>query len=268
MLKATISLGRPRRTTGARGGGAGRSCAGAGTRGRGRRRLRLERPPRLAAPVDRDHRVERAVRDRDRVALESGEIELEALDPRYEARERDDRRGALLRSAAEPQSPAHRRPLREAAEDERARQPVEQLRELLEAAPERLGVGRRDPAEPVPVRAARRQRPRPAWRHAQQPAFRVELVEEREEVVLVGAAAVEQDEGARRIAGGRPLARRQRHAARGSGSGVSTGSICSRRCSNAGGSESRSPRCSGSSSVAKPGPSVAISNSTPLGSRK
>ena len=39
-------------------------------------------------------------------------------------------------------------------------------------------------------------------------------------------------------------------------------------CSNRGGSTSFSPRCSGSSSVVKPGPSVAISNSTPLGSRK
>ena len=52
------------------------------------------------------------------------------------------------------------------------------------------------------------------------------------------------------------------------GSGVSSGSTCSRRCSNAGGSERRSPRCSTGSSVANPGPMVAISKSTPLGSRK
>ena len=55
---------------------------------------------------------------------------------------------------------------------------------------------------------------------------------------------------------------------RGFGSGVSSGSTCSRRCSNAGGRESRSPRCSRGSSVVKPGPIVAISNRTPLGSRK
>src|SRR5205085_6255195 len=46
---------------------------------------------------------------------------------------------------------------------------------------------------------------------------------------------------------------------RGSGSGVSTGSICARRCSNAGGRINASPRCAGSSSAEKPGPSVAIS---------
>ena len=41
-----------------------------------------------------------------------------------------------------------------------------------------------------------------------------------------------------------------------------------RRCSKSGGSESFSPRCSSGSSTVKPGPSVAISKSTPLGSRK
>jgi hypothetical protein len=64
------------------------------------------------------------------------------------------------------------------------------------------------------------------------------------------------------------LAQRGAAAVRGFGSGVSTCSTCSRRCSNAGGSESRSPRCSSCSSAVNPGPSVAISNSTPLGSRK
>ena len=59
-----------------------------------------------------------------------------------------------------------------------------------------------------------------------------------------------------------------RAAARGFGSGVSSGSTRSRRCSKSGGSDSRSPRCSSGSSVVKPGPSVAISNRTPLGSRK
>ena len=50
--------------------------------------------------------------------------------------------------------------------------------------------------------------------------------------------------------------------------GVRRGSICSRRCSNAGGSESRSPSVSFGSSESKPGPIVAISKRTPLGSRK
>ena len=50
--------------------------------------------------------------------------------------------------------------------------------------------------------------------------------------------------------------------------GVRRGSICSRRCSNAGGSESASPSVSFGSSESNPGPIVAISKSTPLGSRK
>src|SRR3954469_23436157 len=55
---------------------------------------------------------------------------------------------------------------------------------------------------------------------------------------------------------------------RGFGIGVSRGSICSRRCSNAGGSERRSPSDSFGSSESKPGPIVAISKRTPLGSRE
>ena len=55
---------------------------------------------------------------------------------------------------------------------------------------------------------------------------------------------------------------------RGFSIGVRTASICSRRPSSHGGNTSVSPRCSGSSSAAKPGLNVAISNSTPLGSRK
>ena len=46
------------------------------------------------------------------------------------------------------------------------------------------------------------------------------------------------------------------------------GSTCERRCSKAGGRTSDSPRWSGSSSTEKPGPSVASSKRTPLGSRK
>jgi len=56
--------------------------------------------------------------------------------------------------------------------------------------------------------------------------------------------------------------------ARAGSSGVSAASIRSRWGSKRGGSTSFSPRCAGSSSVANPGPMVAISNSTPLGSRK
>lgn len=125
------------------------------------------------------------------------------------------------------------------------------------------------------MRAAGRQGERPARGDAEQPPLRVERVEERVEVALVRAPAVEEDERGRttfwRLRGGLADERVDHvrdQEPRGSGSGVSVGSIRSRRCSNAGGSESRSPRCSCSSSVAKPGPIVAISKRTPLGSRK
>ena len=52
------------------------------------------------------------------------------------------------------------------------------------------------------------------------------------------------------------------------GRGCSPASISARRPSRKGGRASRSPRCAASSSVAKPGPSVAISNRIPPGSRK
>jgi hypothetical protein len=44
---------------------------------------------------------------------------------------------------------------------------------------------------------------RAARRHPEQPPLRVEEIEEREEVALVGAAAVEEDEQALRVAGRR-----------------------------------------------------------------
>ena len=50
--------------------------------------------------------------------------------------------------------------------------------------------------------------------------------------------------------------------------GLRFGSTSARRCSKSGGSESFSPRCSSGSSTVKPGPIVAISKRTPLGSRK
>ena len=116
-----------------------------------------------------------------------------------------------------------------------------------------------------------RQPERAARRHAEEPALGVEQVEQREEVVLVRPPAVEEDERSLGLARGLAPARDElRHApvGRGLGSGVSLFSTSSRRCSKAGGRISASPRCSGSSSIPNPGPSVASSNSTPLGSRK
>ena len=137
---------------------------------------------------------------------------------------------------------------------------------------ERVVVGEADARDDVPVRAAGRQCERRARRVAVQALPRIERVEQREEIVLVGAAAVQQDESALRLADRRALQRRQAHVrvqlSRGAGSGVSSGSTCVRRCSKSGGRISFSPRRSMSSSVPKPGPSVAISKRTPLGSRK
>ena len=220
-----------------------------------------------AAVVDRDHRVERAVGDRHREPVEAGEIELEPVHGRHESRQRHQSRRPLLGRPAEAEGVAHHRSLREPAEHERLLEAVEQLGEPREARPERLRLGRGDPAEPVPVPASRRQRQRAAGGEAPQAALRVERVEQGIEVVLVGAAPMEEDERSGRLALGRPLEGVDGHP-RGLGSGVSRGSICSRRCSKSGGRESRSPRCSASSSVAKPGPSVASSNRIPFGSRK
>ena len=145
----------------------------------------------------------------------------------------------------------------------------------FERGEERLRIGRRDAAEPVPVRAARRQRERAARRDAEQPPSRVERVEERVEVVLVGPAAVQERRAPRRrrrrgalevteLARAHDLAQPPGDRAAASGRARSP----ARRCSKAGGRISASPRWSASSSIEKPGPSVAISNRTPLGSRK
>ena len=109
-------------------------------------------------------------------------------------------------------------------------QRVEPVRSLGVARAERRRIGVADPRHDVPVRAARRQGQRPARRVAVQPPLRVERVEQREQVVLVGAAAVEEDERALGLAGRRALADGHT-SSRGFGSGVSRGSISARRCS-------------------------------------
>src|SRR5581483_11104247 len=151
-------------------------------------------------------------------------------------------------------------------------QRVDPLDERAVAHAEGLGVGVADAGEVVPVRAAGRKRERRARRVPGQPPLGVERVEERVKIMLVGAATVEQDERPLGLGRRGGLERTEWHVrvqlARGSGSGVRIGSTWARRCSNAGGRMSFSPRCAGSSSVEKPGPFVAISKSTPLGSRK
>ena len=203
----------------------------------------LEDRPRAAAELHRDHRVERAVADRDGRERRS-QVGLEALDDGDEPGERDDPRGPR---PARPESERvrHHRALREAAEHRSLRrdpglggQVVEPARCEIERRPERRGVGEADLADDVPVRAAGRQRERPARRDSDQPPLGVEHVEQRVEVVLARTAAVEEDERPVRLAGRRAdevlegaAAHLTAQSARGSGSGVTTFSTCSRRCS-------------------------------------
>ncbi len=158
-----------------------------------------------------------------------------------------------------------------------------------------------DPRDQIADRAERRVEPGLVRRERRQEGERIpaatcrlgreegetgrrELAGELEHAGRGGAAAVEQDRRRacrrERRAGGRhaaaaveAVARRggRAHAGSGSATGASGGSCAaiSARCgSSQGGSTRLSPRCPGASSTAKPGPSVASSNSTPPGSRK
>ena len=159
----------------------------------------LERSARTPPPLDADHRIERAVTDRDR-RERRGEVDLEALHGGNEARQGDDRSRAGT-PAAQAERVAHHRALREAAEHRPAGgdarllgQPVQPLARETIRGQERVGVGIADLAYRVPMRASGREVERTARRDAEQPSLRVEHVEQREEVVLVGAAPVEEDE--------------------------------------------------------------------------
>src|SRR5262249_37983199 len=114
-------------------------------------------------------------------------------------------------------------------------QRVEPLAGLGVRRGERRRVGVADARDDIPVRAARWEGQRAARGEALQPLLRVEHVEQREQVVLVRAAAVEQDERALGLAGSGPLADDHalaaRRAARGFGSGVRICSTCARYCS-------------------------------------
>ena len=86
--------------------------------------------------------------------------------------------------------------------------------------------------------AARRQQQRAARSDAEESLLRVERVEQRVQVVLVGPAPVEEDERAVGLAGSGPDPGFEQfgqllaaQASRGFGSGVRAGSTCSRSCS-------------------------------------
>src|SRR5206468_171027 len=74
---------------------------------------------------------------------------------------------------------------------------------------ERLGVRVADAGNDVPVVARAAQRQRRAGSNDVQPPAWVEVIGEREQVALVGAAAVVEDEQAGRIGPGGPLAVRE-----------------------------------------------------------
>ena len=189
-----------------------------------------------------------------------------------EAAQRDEPRRPRP-ARAERERVAHDGALRKAPENRplpRQVEPVEPRRDVGVRRREGRGVREADLVKRIPVRPARRERERTARRDPEQTPPGVEGVQQREQVVLVRAASVEEDERTLRVARGLPNERSQRLAqlSRGFWIGVRSGSTCSRRCSNAGGSDRRSPSDSRGSSAVNPGPSVAISNSTPLGSRK
>jgi len=145
-------------------------------------------------------------RHRRQVALE---VKLEPIDRGHEAAQRDESRRSRP-AAAESQGVGHHRALREAAEDGALRRDAGLPREgvepgagALERREERSGIRVADPVDGVPVRAVGRECERAARRGAEQAAVGVEHVEERREVELVGAAAVQEDERALGLAGGR-----------------------------------------------------------------
>ena len=77
------------------------------------------------------------------------------------------------------------------------------LAQLAVGGRERVGVRKADLADDVPVPSSGRERERAARAVPVEAALRVERVEQRQQVVLVGAAAVVEDEQPLRISAGR-----------------------------------------------------------------
>ena len=84
---------------------------------------------------------------------------------------------------------------------------VEPATDVLVRRPKRLAIRVADLLKLVPVGAPGRKREGPAGRYPQEAAIRVQDVEQREEVVLVRAATVEEDERAGGIPRGVPCRR-------------------------------------------------------------
>jgi hypothetical protein len=134
---------------------------------------------------DADDRIEASVRDRDRQAGAALEVELEALDARDEAAEREDRsRAWALRG--ETERIRHHRALREAAENEPVRRervllehPVHPVRQRRKRLQERLAVRRADLSQDVPVASSRRQAQRSARQQADEVSVGIKSLEKR-----------------------------------------------------------------------------------------
>ena len=150
------------------------------------------------------------MRDRDRQAAEPVELELEVRHRGDEAAH-GEQPGRPRAARAERERPRHHRALGEAAEhralDRDAgalREPLEPGAEALERRQERLRVRVADLLDQVPVVADRRQLQRAAGERADEPLARVEDVEQRDQVLLGGAASVQQHDRAGGLALGRP----------------------------------------------------------------
>ena len=136
---------------------------------------------------------------------------------------------------------------------------------------ERVVVREADARDDVPVLARpARDLQRAARRDDVQPPLRVEHVGEAEQVVLVGAAAVVEDEQALGRAGGGPLAVDQSRSRASTAAGSRRGAACASSCVAQVlvlGRERAAPRpgAPGPRRPRSPGESVAISNRTPLG---
>ena len=159
----------------------------------------FEQCTRRPAEFDRDHRIERPVPERDG-GQRRRQVELETLDRRDEAAQRD-QRDRSRPSGTETQGVAHHGALRESAEHEPLRSHAVVGQEVVQPAHglrihavERPRIGEAELPERVPVPATGRQGERGARRRSNEAAFRIEEVEQREQIELVRAASVEQDE--------------------------------------------------------------------------
>ena len=143
----------------------------------------------------------RAVRDEGARPLPPGQVRLPALDRGHEPRERENPRRRRP-AGSEAERVAHHRAHREAAEHRALRRDARLLpervvkrRQRAERRVERRRVRIADPRHDVPVVARpARKLERRAGRDDMQPACRIQYVREREQVALVGATAVVEDE--------------------------------------------------------------------------